>query len=50
MSKKCPKYGEKSTKKNGKKYGKQNYKCKNCKYSFVNKSKKTDQKKEKIYI
>ena len=50
MNKKCPKCEEKSIQKWGKKRGKQNYKCTKCKYSFVNKSRKTEEKKEKIYI
>jgi len=49
MNKKCPKCKENSLQKWGKKYGKQNYKCTKCKYSFVNKSRKTEEKKEKIY-
>ncbi len=50
MNKKCPKCKEKNVQKWGKKNGKQNYKCKICKYSFLNKSRKTDQKKVKNYI
>lgn len=45
MNKKCPKCEEKTVQKWGKKYGLQNYKCKNCKHSFT--SKKRNQMSQK---
>ena len=46
MNKKCPKCEEKTVQKWGKKRGLQNYKCKNCKYSFTSKKRNKSQQKK----
>lgn len=51
MIKKCPKCEGEKVKKNGKKRGKQNYKCMICNHSFLSKKRiKMSQKKVLICI